>query len=316
MVGIIILNYNTPDDVVTCVDSVKKYTTTEYKIYLVDNSSTDDSVKVLSEKYADDEKVVLIASDSNNGFSAGNNIGIKRAATEGCSYICIMNADVILTNDVISVLEGKLVADNTVGVAAPAIRSPNSDEECQFARNKLTLQNFLAEKSFLKKDKRYCRKHSRYQIKDEYFTEDYKFFGMTYGCCYMISMENFFRIKLLDEAVFLYYEEDILAYKLEKLSLYTLICPEAVIIHNHHSSTNKTPLANRLFHYRMSEILVLRKYAGVSRFKLFPIIVALKLSWRKKSSKSEDFAARKKEYFAALKRVKRIKRKCGLDDIN
>lgn len=315
MVGVVILNYNTPEDVLTCVDSVKKHTATDYKIYLVDNCSTDDSAKILSEAYGGDEKVVLIISDSNKGFSAGNNIGIKRAAADGCSYVCIMNADVILTNDVLSILESKLAADGTVAVAAPAIRSPNSDEECQIARNKLTLKNFLAEKTFLKRNKRYCKKHPRYQVKDKYFTEDYKFFGMTYGCCYMMPTEVLIRVKFFDEDVFLYCEEDILAYKLEKLSLYTLICPEAVIIHNHHSSTNKTPLANVLFHYRMSEILVLRKYDGVSRFKLFPIILAFKLSWLKKSLKSKEFASRKKAYFAALKKVKKIKRRCGLEDI-
>ena len=49
--GIVILNYNTPNDVEKCIDSIKKYCTESFRIYLVDNCSTDNSVEYFNRVY-------------------------------------------------------------------------------------------------------------------------------------------------------------------------------------------------------------------------------------------------------------------------
>ncbi|MDE7379631.1 MAG: glycosyltransferase, partial [Clostridia bacterium] len=294
--------------VLNCVKSIKEKTNTEYRIYIVDNCSADNSVDIFKTEYNGDESVIILTSEQNNGFSAGNNIGIKRAISDGCDILCVTNSDILLINDAISILENKIKSDSSIGVAAPSIHSPNSEEESQFARNKLTYANFISEKSFLKHSKSFCKKHPRYQKVDCEFETDYKFFGMTYGCFYVAAAKFFVDTDYLDEAVFLFNEEDIMAYKLEKLSLYTLISPEAVVLHNHHSSVGKTSVANRVYHFRVSELIVLRKYAGVSLFKLLPIIFVFKLSWLIKSISSKDYRALKSRYFKALNNIKKIKR--------
>ena len=51
--AVVILNYNTFEDTVVCVDSIKKYTTcSSYKIFVVDNASPDKSGQLLISKYA------------------------------------------------------------------------------------------------------------------------------------------------------------------------------------------------------------------------------------------------------------------------
>lgn len=312
MVGIIVLNFNTPNDVLSCINSIKDKTKTIYKIYVVDNCSSDDSLKIFSEKFVSDDQVTILKSNQNNGFSAGNNIGIKRAISDGCDIICVTNSDILLINDAISILEDKLKNDSSIGVATPSIHSPNSDEESQFARNKLTYANFVSEKSFLRHFKSFSKKHPRYQKVDCEFESDYKFYGMTYGCFYVTTSEFFIKSDYLDEDVFLFNEEDIMAYKLENLSLYTLISPEAIVLHNHHSSISKTSVANRVYNFRVSELIVLRKYAGVSLFKLLPIIFVFKLSWLIKSISSKQYRDLKSRYFRALRNIKKIKRKSGI----
>lgn len=314
MIGIVLLNYNTPEDVFTCVDSIRNKTSAEYKIYIVDNCSTDDSAQRFDSAFKDDGDIVLLSSDANNGFSAGNNIGIKRAVGDGCEFVCIINADVILVNDAISILADKLAADKTVGVAAPIINTVGQEYESQFARNKLTMHNFLAEKTFLKHFKSYCKKHPRYQICNEHFADDYKFMGMTYGCMYVTTAEFFESTGYMDECVFLFNEEDIIAYKLEEKALFTLITPDAVIIHNHHSSIEKTTPAFRKFHFLVSELTVLRKYNGSSWLRLWPIIAVFKMFWLLRCIRHKDYRKMRKRFFRALKDIKAIKpgSGCGL----
>lgn len=62
-VSIIIVNYNTKDLLVSCIESIRKYCLrTPYEIIVVDNASTDDSVNELLKV---DPNVVLISNLEN-----------------------------------------------------------------------------------------------------------------------------------------------------------------------------------------------------------------------------------------------------------
>ena len=63
------------------------------EIIVVDDCSTDDSIDMLKQKYPD---IKTIASESNEGFSATCNKGIKAAGNE---LLCIVNTDVRFTAD-------------------------------------------------------------------------------------------------------------------------------------------------------------------------------------------------------------------------
>ena len=93
MVAIIIVNYNGSVDTLTCIESLLKSSYTDYRIIVVDNASTPDSLNILRmglEKYGSFESkngkivyfngfVTLILSSRNCGFAGGNNIGVKYA---------------------------------------------------------------------------------------------------------------------------------------------------------------------------------------------------------------------------------------------
>ena len=65
MIGIVILNYNSWEDAITCIASIKQTTRCMYRIYLVDNKSTDNSLFYLNETYRDDSDVIIIESTEN-----------------------------------------------------------------------------------------------------------------------------------------------------------------------------------------------------------------------------------------------------------
>lgn len=95
----VVLHYLATDDTIECVDSVLLNINTENNssfVIVVDNGSTNDSFLVLSNKYINNERVVLLKNNENLGFSKGNNVGFIYAKK-------YMNADfiVLLNNDTI-----------------------------------------------------------------------------------------------------------------------------------------------------------------------------------------------------------------------
>ena len=75
---IILLNYNGEKDTIECLSSLKRITYENYLVLVVDNHSSNQSVQALRDCQADLGFEMLEANE-NNGFSAGNNIGIKFA---------------------------------------------------------------------------------------------------------------------------------------------------------------------------------------------------------------------------------------------
>ncbi len=278
MIGIIILNYNTAFDSISCIKSIQEKTSINYKIYVVDNGSTEPHRSELKE-FCCQNQIRYIQNISNLGFSAGNNVGIRIAIEDGAEHICLINSDVILENDVLKILLKDLEEDSGIGIVAPSILLPTHSGEGQFARNKITWWNYVTEKSFLKYIPALENRYPRYQIKDKQFEKKYKFKGMVYGCCYLVKSKILQKINYLDEDVFLFGEEDILAYKLEGENLYTQINPNAIIFHNHHNTLKKSDRASVHFHLLISPLIILKKYAKSSYLKLLILLVSDIILW-------------------------------------
>ena len=87
-VSIIIVNYNTKELTLQCLNSIFKQTIKiEYEIIVVDNASVDGSQKIIKEYYP---KVILIENKENFGFGIANNIGAKYAQGK---YLFFLNSD-------------------------------------------------------------------------------------------------------------------------------------------------------------------------------------------------------------------------------
>lgn len=92
MVSVVIPNYNGIDFLKTCIESLRKQTYKNMEIIVVDNASSDDSVKYLHDKYPE---VKVIQLQYNTGFSYAVNIGIKQALGE---YVFLLNNDTEVDN--------------------------------------------------------------------------------------------------------------------------------------------------------------------------------------------------------------------------
>lgn len=99
MISVIVVNYEKYEDTFSCVESIlKSETTQEFKIVVVDNASPNDSWEKL-QVLKNNEKIVLLKSEENNGYCAGNNIGIKYSLKKlNADYVWILNPDTIVDN--------------------------------------------------------------------------------------------------------------------------------------------------------------------------------------------------------------------------
>ena len=95
MISIIITNYNGLKWLKKCLDSLFSQTYNDFEIILVDNESTDDSIKFLEENYRD-ERLKIVRSEKNLGFAGGNNLGFNNSKGE---YILLLNNDTWVEND-------------------------------------------------------------------------------------------------------------------------------------------------------------------------------------------------------------------------
>lgn len=113
MIYFVIATYNGSKFIEKCLASISKCDT-EYKIVVVDNCSTDDTVEIIKSKFP---HVNLIASPDNLGFGKANNIGIKKSLEEGAEYVFLLNQDAYLYNGSIKAVLEKFTAE--IGVISP-----------------------------------------------------------------------------------------------------------------------------------------------------------------------------------------------------
>lgn len=96
LVSIIITSYNYGRYIRECIQSCRAQTMEDIEIIVVDDCSTDDSVKIIASEHQQDPRVKLHILDQNMGYSYAKNYGIRHAFGE---YLAFIDADDKLTLD-------------------------------------------------------------------------------------------------------------------------------------------------------------------------------------------------------------------------
>lgn len=197
---VIILNYNTKDLLMSCLDSiVQKKWQHSIKVMVVDNCSVDDSVITVRKHFS---QVSVIESNQNLGFTRGNNLGLKEVKSK---YALLLNSDT-------EVLEGSLdklidFMDKTdYGIASCRL----VDGEGNFQPNSGQLPTFFPMFTWLSGLDDILNKMlsvSSYQARDNrYYLKDREV-GWVSGSAMIIRSEVWHKIGYLDEKIFMYGED-------------------------------------------------------------------------------------------------------------
>lgn len=115
-VAVVIVTYNSADDVASLIDDLRiAARSTPVRVIVVDNQSSD-STPVVVQAHSDIE---LIESGGNLGYAGGINIALLRA--QPCGAVLILNPDLRVQPDAIEQMCASLAADPGIGVVVPRI---------------------------------------------------------------------------------------------------------------------------------------------------------------------------------------------------
>jgi GT2 family glycosyltransferase len=188
----VILNWNGAHDTLACLESLTTVRHPHFSILVVDNGSTDDSVKAIQNAFPDIE---LIETGENLGFAAGNNVGLRHALAQGAGYALLLNNDTVVDPDFVGQLAAIIKEDDSIGIVGPTIYYHSHPNTIWSAGGAIDWQRGKTWMVGL----------------DE---KDNGQFGTTprpvdfvTGCALMISRRALESAGLLDERFFMYYEE-------------------------------------------------------------------------------------------------------------
>lgn len=257
--GIVILNYNDSENTSLILEDIKNYKNLD-TIVIVDNKSTDDSVEKL--KKWENNKIKLLIAEENRGYAAGNNIGIRYLLENTkVDNIIISNPDIIVLEKDIDNLVKNLEKEK-VSVIAPRIKEPIG-----ISRG-WKLPTFTSE---LISNIPFVRKFEQniLSYKEEEYKKNLTEVEVVKGCFFIIKRKVLEEIGLFDENTFLYYEEVILAKKLQEKGYRTFVDNHVEIVHALSKSIDKSAKRIQKFKYLKQSQFYYEKYINhLNIFKL------------------------------------------------
>jgi len=282
-VSIVILNYKNWRNTLECLASVLNITYSSYRLIVVDNDSRNNSTEYIRNWFIDHQihplclsqeqfetgyynnnPAVIIQSNLNGGYAAGNNIGIRWAIRAGSKYVLILNNDTIVQSGFMEPMVAFLENSANAVMAGPKVIDSRGNIDRNCARRRPTVTDYLHRFGVIKvlfPRNKYVLRH--YYV-DEYDYSYPKEVDVLSGSCMLIKTEILKVIDFLDESTFLFLEEFILCEKLKLINKSSVIIPESVIVHKHGSAISSAPSLNILKSSNESFFYYLKKYRGFS----------------------------------------------------
>lgn len=230
--ALVVIHYNDYPSTRDLLRNVSDYKSIDY-VLVVDNCSSDNSYKKLL-KFSN-EKTEILRTDSNRGYSAAINFGSKYLIDKFSSVnLIISNSDIIINKDDdikrLSMVLGKY---DDYAVIAPVVLENKTLNRGWRVPSPLVEVGLNIPYFHRKIRKRLVH------YKDEHFNSEFSVVEAVSGCFFMIKSGVLEDIDFLDENVFLYYEENILAKKIEKIGKKIVIDNGVLVVHNHSVSIDK-----------------------------------------------------------------------------
>ena len=260
--GVIIVNYRTPALTERCIDALAPMLPGADAVALVvDNASQDGSFERLTTYCAEnaaDDRLKVIASETNGGFSAGNNIGMSALRSD---YVLLLNSDAVPQPGALEELLNAADADPAAGIITPRLITSGGEEQVSRFRNHSPLSEFVdgAQSGPVT---RLLKKSETPIFPDDWSTPpDWVSFAAV-----LLRRSAIEKTGLMDEGFFLYYEDCDYCRRVRREGFSIGYAQKAVFVHDPGGSTklraSENALARLPSYYYASRSRYFRKYYG------------------------------------------------------
>ncbi|MDT2428618.1 glycosyltransferase family 2 protein [Enterococcus avium] len=245
--GFVIVNYNSTElclDLANYLSNFKSIST----IVIVDNMSNDNAIYKLKE--VSNPKIKTIFSKVNGGYSAGNNIGMTFLSKKGIDIAFIANPDIMIDKeDILNNMVESLILNPDLGaISTLRVNDKNEFNELQYFDHGKSIEHLLS--SFAVYRKFFSFQNSN-KIEEQFKIINHSKSNVVIvdqvpGSFFCMRVKDWEKINRFDENLFLYFEEIVLARKLEKIGLKCGILKTEKYKHNHNYTNQKGTLKKYL----------------------------------------------------------------------
>lgn len=220
----VVLYHNKKEDLLKVINS---FLTTDLnvKLYLVDNSSTDDLKGLASI----DKRIVYIFNNANLGYGSAHNIAMRKSIEDGVAYHVVLNPDIYFNQGVLEKLFLYMQENTDVGNIMPQVTYPNGDIQhlCKLLPTPVDklFRRYLPFKSIK------IKLNHIYELKFTNYNQIMNIPSLS-GCFMFLSTDALKKVGLFDENIFMYEEDTDLSRRI--FSEYkNIFYPEVSITHEY-----------------------------------------------------------------------------------
>lgn len=227
--SIIVINYNTKDLTLSCLDSIykqypKELENGEFEVILIDNASPDGSGKELLNQLKDRKEITFIESKENLGFGRGNNKAAEEAKGE---FLLFLNSDTEISDKGLISMVEFLSKNEKVGVLGARLENIDGTNQRSAVKfyslpNLFLMLLGLERLGFLRKSPANISK-----------------VDWVSGASLMIRRNLFEKLNGFDKNLFMYIEDMELCFRVQKANYDVFFYPNIKIVHKERGSSNK-----------------------------------------------------------------------------
>ncbi len=250
-VAIILVNWNSFDVTNDCIQSLKNIDYKAHRVLVVDNGSIDGSGEKLLTTHPE---IILIKSETNQGFTGGNNLGFQYAIKNGFTYSIMLNNDTFVEPDFLTHLVQYMEKHPNTGAIQSRIHY-NHDRSILWNGGSYYSNwfGFAYTKGINQKpSKPYL------QIKEVDWVT---------GCSFFVRNAVLAETGLLAQNMFIYSEDVDLSFRIKALGYSLIYHPDSVVYHiagmsNKSKTKGKEGFLNPIVHYLnfRNRIWLLKRY--------------------------------------------------------
>ena len=263
--GIVIIHYNTPEDLGRCLASLGEHPPScAHEVVVVDNASTEPGLDELQARFP---TVRWLRNADNRGYSRGCNQGL---ATVAADYHLILNPDIVVMPGALDTLLDFADQRPRAGIVGPQLLNLDGtvQESC---RRFYTLRALLLRRTPLGKLFPRSRTVSLHLMHDFDHASE-RAVDWVLGGCMLVRREALDRCGAMDERFFLYFEDVDWCYRMWQCGFEVVYCPDARFVHRHRRASAKG-IRSRSFWLHLGSL--------ISFYEKWSLVVYAVKKWRR-----------------------------------